>query len=214
MKLTAVFKEQEPNAVTVTTENSAGKGSQRVITPQQFIDILLNATDEEKALPRIGRIPEGFYDGYTDSRRGVHEAIMYIPAGVRPLLFIGSDEPLIVPFPVLVFYFRTKMGKVTVSKVFAAKDEKLTENTVLYSYPFGNVHDDGRICWGGNVLPDIKQLTDFEKLVEMFLGSETNNDLYRNVGGVTQEQLLAKLKGKKFFPNKWLVPINVMVRDL
>ena len=214
MKLTAVFKEQEPNAVTVTTENAEGKGTQRVISPQQLIDILLNATDEEKILPRIGRIPDGFYDGHSDSRRGVHEAIMYVPAGVRPLLFGSSAAHLIIPFPALVFYFRTKMGKVTISRVFAAKDEKLTDNTKLYHYPFGNVYDDGKICWGGNVLPDIKRLSDFEKVVELFLGAGTNNDLYRNVGGVTQEQLLMKLKGKKSFPNKWLVPHDLTVNKL
>lgn len=214
MKLTAIFREQEPNAVTVTTEDAEGKGTRRVIAPQQFIDILLNTMDEEKNLPRIGRIPEGFYDGHSDARRGVYEAIIYVPAGIRPLLFSGYEEHLIIPFPSLVFYFRTKMGKITVSKVFATKDKILTDNTVLYGYPFGNVHDDGRICWGGNVLPNIKQLADFEKVIELFLGAGTNNDLYRNVGGVTQELLLKKLKGKSSFPNKWLVPSNYTVSDL
>ena len=51
----------------------------------------------------------------------------------------------------------------------------------LCYYPFGNVYDNGKICWGNTVFPKMTSIKDAEKLIQAFFDAETNNDLYQEL---------------------------------
>lgn len=79
----------------------------------------------------------------------------------------------------------------------------------LCYYPFGNVYDNGKICWGNTVFPKMTSIKDAEKLIQAFFDAETNNDLYQNRIAEhpefkEQSGLLETLKEMEVFPQKWL----------
>ena len=78
----------------------------------------------------------------------------------------------------------------------------------LCYYPFGNVYDNGKICWGNTVFEN-----DFDQRCGEadpgIFDAETNNDLYQNRIAEhpefkEQSGLLETLKEMEVFPQKWL----------
>lgn len=102
--------------------------------------------------------------------------------------------------PNLLFYFSINKNKIVKSKVFAVKDkiDEITDDTILYRYPFGNVFTGGNICWGTNVLPKITSPLQLKGIPYMFINSPTVDDLYPKYKDMTQRELLMDLQNKKF----------------
>lgn len=185
----------------------------KTISFQQYREACNNVMLNGERVPRIGRLPHGFYNG--GSHDGVMEAIIRIPGGKRPIHYMGNE--FIIPFPDVVFHFVTEQGKPKTTKVWFAD-----ENGVLYHYPFANVYEDARICWGSNVLPHIADLKEMEKLYTIFFDAPTNNDLYKSptvtLDGkevqLNQRDYIEYVSKLDTFPMEWLRPAGLKIEEL
>ena len=217
MKVTATIDTKYPQAVRVHCEDDDNIAVLKHISYQDFVELLTESYKHDGAVNRIGTLPIGFIDGGYEKITSTYEAIMHLPAQERPMKYF--DKVYIVPFPDLVFYLKAQKGNVTTSKVFALESGDTTENAKLYRYPYGNVYDDGRICWGSNrnTIPRVHCLKDFEKVVTLFFGAETNNDLFQSpkyekdgvLVDVSQTELIQLVEGKEKFPVEFLNPCRI-----
>lgn len=213
---------ETPNIVKVEILETI-QGLKKVFTKRinynDFVKIINNSQIVEKML-RIGKLPSGFYDGNIDVNGGGFECLIVVPEGIKPLMYYESL--FTVPFPSLLFYFKVRDGRVVSSSVHAMVSENVNDKTLLYKYPFGNVDEDGTICWGKNIVNKINDLRSIEKAVSMFFGSPTNDDFWsvENIkipstdSRVLQRGLIESLVGKKRFPDKILVPTQYRVGDI
>lgn len=101
------------------------------------------------------------------------------------------------PIPRLVFGVRMlDNGKVVDCTLGVVADERPSESTQMYHYPFSNVYEDSRVCTGNNVLPRYKKRAAMRNFPRYLLGLPDNDDWRtspprsRNWGPSTQERLL------------------------
>lgn len=210
MKITSVIDSNKSLVSVVIEEN--GTEIRKSILFREYQKACVSV-DAGSGVQRVGKLPEGFIDGGVDGTN--FEAIIKVPGGKRPFKYLETEY--FIPFPDMVFHFVAQKGRVTATETWFAD-----ENGVLYHYPYGNVYVNGAICWGGNLLPSIGCLKDFEKLVTLFYSASTNNDLYQNVetkiGGrkveLTQRELLELVSKEETFPKKLLKPFGLSIAQL
>ena len=145
-----------------------------------------------------------------------------LPASMQMMQYENTQYDVCVPS--LVFSFHVDTGRLEKTRVFVLKDDKPTGNSVLYRYPFGNVYDDGRVCWGSNVFPDILEIKRLEMVMTLFIHSPCNSDLYNSekcigVKDIPLRELFEQLHNKQDFPEEYLMPIkkqrgNMCLKDL
>lgn len=211
MKITSVIDSTSAN-VRVVIEND-GTEVTKTVTFKQYREACSAIGEYATAIPRVGRLPQGFYDGGASD--GSYEAIIKVPAGKRPFFYFGKEY--CIPFPELVFHFHQSAGEGRKTKVWAA-DEK----GKLYRYPFGNVYNDAKICWGRNVVPKVECLKDFDQLVALFFSASTNDDMYHPIHTVIdgkevslrQRDLVEVLSKMDAFPTEWLHPFGLHIDKL
>lgn len=167
----------------------------------EFLSLLQNSAVMGQVM-RIGRLPQGYYDGALSPAENTFKMAVSIPAAVRPIQYF--DTVYVVPFPALMFIFCVATGRINVSEVVALDTDVPQEDSIVYHYPFGNVYNDGKICWGNIALPSISNPLELPKAVSAFFASETNNDLYEIVDGRQQRQLLEELSNADTFPKRYL----------
>ena len=217
MKVISTIDTRAPGTVRVHCEDDDNIAFIKNISYHDYLAILQNSTvSDGERVKRIGTLPFGWYDGGYEESTGTYEAILHLPAAERPFIYYGKSY--VVPFPGLVFYLKAQKGNVTCSRLFALAEDGISETSVLHHYPYGNVYDDGKICWGGNDvnMPKIQCFKDFEKVVELFFGAETNNDLYQSPElkkdgkkvEMSQSELVMLLEGKEKFPVEFLRKSN------
>ena len=213
MKVVATMDTKTPSVVSVHCEDEDNIAFIKNISYHSFLELLQKSTvEDENVTVRMGTLPEGWYDGGYNDVTGTYEAIIHVPAAEQP--FNYYEKSYILPFPDLVFYLKAQKGRITASKVFALADP-IKKGDRLYRYPYGNVYEDGRICWGKNKkLPEITCFKDFEKVIQLFFAAETNNDLYKSPNfsrnsekvELSQSELIQFLTGKTEFPVEILNP--------
>lgn len=83
------------------------------------------------------------------------------------------------PLPRLVFGLRMlDSGKVAECSMGVVADEKPTESTQMFRYPFSNVHPGGKVCTGNNVLPLYKKISAMKNFPRYLLGLPDNDDMF------------------------------------
>lgn len=211
MKVVSTIDTAHPAYVRICVEDGEKVQELKNITMDDYVQLVNGSVATQKKMERIGKLPDGFYDGGYDVLTGTYEAIIHVPGGKRPIFFM--EQAHVVAFPSLVFYLRTDRNRMTKSLLFAVDDSKgLSEQSKLYHYPYGNVYKDGRICWGRNELPKISSFADFGGVINLFFGSPTNNDLYeppeiKQEGKEfkpSQQELIGFAEKEDFFPEKFL----------
>ncbi len=168
---------------------------------------------ETVELAPIGEIPFGYYNGAVGIINSKLKAdiVTVLPASMQIMQYENTQYDVCVPS--LVFSFHVDKGRLEKTRVFVLKDEEPTEKSVLYRYPFGNVYDDGKVCWGSNVFPDILEIKRLEMVMTLFIQSPCNSDLYQSekcigVKGVLLRELFEQLHNKQNFPEEYLMPIK------
>lgn len=168
---------------------------------------------ETVELAPIGEIPFGYYNGAVGIINSKLKAdiVTVLPASMQIMQYENTQYDVCVPS--LVFSFHVDKGRLEKTRVFVLKDEEPTEKSVLYRYPFGNVYDDGKVCWGSNVFPDILEIKRLEMVMTLFIQSLCNSDLYQSekcigVKGVPLRELFEQLHNKQNFPEEYLMPIK------
>ncbi len=134
-----------------------------------------------------------------------------MPAAQRYMNFSG--EQMVLPYPSLVFYLKESDGQLETSKCFALKVRSINRlhmKSVLYAFPFGNVHpQNAHICWGTNNTTGLDGFRGLRQAIETFLCSESNMDYVQKgsfKGYKSYRNLLQDLIGQDKFPNSVLVP--------
>jgi hypothetical protein len=115
-----------------------------------------------------------------------------------------------VPFPRLIFGFELmqREGKYDITKVMlgALEDQcLLNEDSEVYFYPYTNVQNDFKVCWGGSQLPSLDRVSQLTTIPELFFNSP-NSDCYyssANASNLPYRELVEKLKGREF-PDEFL----------
>lgn len=177
MEIIAKFNDSAISVVEtqITTDN--GETEVKHMTLTDFVNCLQESVEQTDTMLSIGKLPIGYYDGKIDPIIPSNfKCTIVIPRGIHPVNYF--ETIYLIPFPEIVFFFEVEKGNVATSRCFAVKDGPITDTTNLCHYPFGNVHKDGKVCWGSNLLPAVENLKDLDILVALFFGSPTNDDLY------------------------------------
>lgn len=123
------------------------------------------------------------------------------------------------PLPRLVFGVRMlDNGKMADCSIGVVADETPTPDTMMYHYPFSNVHPDGKVCTGNNVLPRYKKLTALKHFPRYLLGLPDNDDMYDNEKNrlkLGHGELMEHLKDKEpaYYYSDILVPNGKTLAD-
>ncbi len=177
--MTAKIIENEPCVVHIQIAKTQD-GVEEVITKKVSVEDyikIINSSIIGDSKKRIGKLPIGYYDGKISSNG--YSVIISMPAGICPLSYYNTT--FLIPFPRLVFYFKVEEGRIFESYVYASVDEELTDESVLYHYPFGNVYQCGSICWGGNCFGgECDKMSSLNSVISLFYTSPTNDDLWKS----------------------------------
>lgn len=207
------MKGESNEAEVVLTANDGSKNHKTV----GIDDIISNLTSSFKLstglLPRSTRFFSGSPNDYII---GIEE-----PSKIRR--FARRDEKasttqIRIPFPICFFIFNVKGNRVQKSNVFATRSSILKEDDQLYRFPFGNVYNDGSICWGSNKLGVINSPLSLVGVIATFYDVPFNGDLFDNhiinyppdVAGF--HSFINHLNGKDVFPSTLLVKAGCSVK--
>ena len=119
---------------------------------------------------------------------------------LRADVIYGDREFPNFPIPRLVFGVRVlENGKVAECSMGVVADEAPTMDTLMFFYPFSNVHSDDRVCTGNNVLPRYRKISALKNFPRYLLGLPDNDDKYdseHNRLKLSHGELLEHLKDK------------------
>lgn len=96
--------------------------------------------------------------------------------------------------------------------IHAIQDEVLSPNTNVYSFPFGNLYEDGSVCWGDNVFEPATNLLFLDNvLTKYFTATPFNNDLdprdgYDNLRSMLSIRVLTTLNLYKYLSRQYSFP--------
>lgn len=164
-----------------------------------------------------GVLPGGtrFYSG----TKSVYRIGIQVPAKVRTADFNLHDVgpmKVTVPFPEMLFVFSIREKRISDSTLFACIPPIGRPHDRLYFFPFGNVYEDGRVCWGSVHQPQIEEPIVLDTMVTRFFGSVFSGHLVHGSsmfnppeeGVVNLRTLLEHLSGREHFPDRVLKASN------
>ena len=211
--LTIKIKAGSANASVSLAEH----GGQSVHKSVAIDDLISTLTSSHKMntgiLPRSTR----FFNGTASKYRIGLETIPRIrnfSMWSRSVESNGKPKILQIPFPPCLFVFDVSGRKLIMTKVFALQALLSTENDDLYSFPFGNIYDDNKVCWGTAKLPAIQNPMNLISVISVFLDSNFNGDLFHLHGIKTETgdriddfwSFIKYLDKKPVFPGDFLQP--------
>lgn len=197
----------------VVITGADGKKISRIVTVESLIRALCNSATLPKVNITVGEIPFGYYDAQVSEVQGKFSADMVavLPAGKQMMRY--EETYYDVSIPSLVFRFSVEREKLVKTEVYAMKDETPTDHSHLYRYPFGNVSESGRVCWGGNQFSDIRSLKSLEEAMMLFIQSPGNADYfdgkrYCGHAEISLRELFERLKDEETYPEDYLVALK------
>lgn len=197
----------------VIMEDEEGVKRSRLVTIESLLGALKNSVVKEAVNIPVGRVPFGYYDAAVGSFEGKYraEVVTVLPAGKQMVQYEETRYDICMPS--LVFHFKVEGTRLMYTSVYVIKDEKPADKTMLYRYPFGNVSAEGHVCWGSNVLPEIKDLKALESVMMLFIQSPGNSDYYKGKEycgheDLTLRQLYEMLKDRDEYPEEYLVAMK------
>lgn len=191
-----------------------GKLIQKVVSIDDVKDAINSNCITENSMMYLGKIPSYFYDGYikNDTNKFSCHVIFILPRKKRFMNY--KHKAWWIPFPTLAFQFSVTNNFLTESKVFAIKGDVDDKQTLCY-FPFGNVYESGKICWGNINLPEIPSLWKLKNIVDLFFETSSNEELFRKPENIADfHEFLTLLENKKTFPKKFLVSSNFVLESL
>ncbi len=128
--------------------------------------------------------------------------------------FNNHGKRLNIHYPNVLFKFLlNKEKELKSTEVYVIKEEDLNvtsswgvqainiaDDTQLYKYPWGNVRDDGSLCWGSNSFQKLDNYMVLNEVVSSFYEASTNRDytkgIFREIE--TRTELIKKFKSEPF----------------
>lgn len=117
-----------------------------------------------------------------------------------------------VPYPRLIFAFTVELPVIRNVHIAAVVDDTVTEDTLVYRYPYSNVYDNYSACWHG--IPSVKSLAELATLPNVYLVSPNDDAMYEhaNNSGMGYRELMESLQDKPF-PQEFLIPTGLTFRQ-
>ena len=189
--------EKSSQIVRVEYTDSNAMSFAKEISLEDYVKLLSKTRDGvEKTI--IPRLPEGtVYLEWGDAFN--YNIAVAVNAMVHPTAFMSSENVAMLPFPGLIFLFKVERGILTNSRCFAiqALPRAVTPETEIYMFPYGNVYDDGKLCWGSNFdISHVESVASLETVVETFFNATMNRDLFKEQH--LNEDALKKKKRKNY----------------
>lgn len=212
--------------VTLTNNNGIVM-DQSKMTIDEFIKCLTESTffdqDEEKTITTLSPILPMNCPFYFEKKRK-NSVVRYIPIIVEKnkwdimvhnTLFLNVGFPkLLIIYPLVESLEGLKiMGNI---KIFALKDEAISEETSLYKFPFSNVSN-GNLCLGTNKKPSINSYADLTNLHKKFLFNTPFTDDYysnRNASSASNVREFVISMKDKDFDDELLISKNIQIKEL
>ncbi len=173
-------------------------------------DLLLELSKDMEIT--TGILPSGtkFYSGTRNRYRIGIEVSAKVRTADFKLHEVGQRS-MTVPFPEMFFVFAVGDRRITDSLLFACLPPIGRSHDRLYHFPFGNVWEDGRICWGNIAHPEIAEPIALDGVVNKFFSSIFSGHLVHGTnmfhppsGVVNLRTLLEHLAGQEHFPDTML----------
>ena len=192
-----VIKISSERAEIVVEQLEGSVISRKTLSPDTFIKALLGSRFDDSVYP-TGFLPDYCFAAAVSGANRTY--YLRYPELSADISYYGTEYPNF-PLPRLVFSFKylPDCGKIGGAGLAVVKDERLTPDTVTYTYPFSNVHSDKRICLGNNALPVYKDPTRIHTLMRFILSFPNNDDMFsdkNNKLGMGYRDLLEHLKDK------------------
>lgn len=165
-------------SVSMTITNDKNITKQKTVAIEDLKALLVS--DYKLA---TGLLPAG--TRYYKGAAAQYSIMIELPAKVRDMTLStynasGSkrvNEIIQVPYPTCLFYFSIRANKIVDLRLNSLKYPLQSETDALYCFPFSNVYNDGRICWGSVGLPNVSKPIELIGIINLFLGSQFNGDL-------------------------------------
>lgn len=203
----------------VVFTDEKGRKNSKIVEISSLLKAFNSATVETVDMAPIGEIPFGYYNGAIAicHKKLKADIVTVLPASMQMMQYENTRYDVCVPS--LVFSFHVDKGRLEKTRVFVLKDAKPADDSMLYRYPFGNVHDDGEVCWGSNELPDIHEIKRLEMVMTLFIQGQCNSDLYHSekcIGekDVPLRELFEKLRNMQSFPEEYFMPMKKKNRNM
>lgn len=217
MESMSVYFKNDTDLITVYRVFENGEEDSKTMNLTDFVSALTDSIGKT-CFTELGEIPFGYFRGSINPcDTSSFKVAVIIPQDKRILSYYNEDH--LVPFPELLFLFNVKSGWVNKSYAYSLVSSK--NRKIVAHYPYGNVYDDGRICWGLNHLPRVENMKGIEHIVDLFFGSETNDHLYAAGTNIikreeffNQRGLILAAEGRKRFPAKWLKSYHLLLNEV
>jgi len=145
---------------------------------------------------------------------------MQVPAKVRTVKFSMMDKSYMLPFPELLFVFSIRDKNIIKTKLFACIPPIGRKHDMLYLFPFGNVYEDGSICWGSVNRYNVEEPAALDGMVASFFSSVFSGHLTwgtrmfhppADSGVGDLRGLVEYLSGKEHFPDNILKASSINI---
>lgn len=199
----------------VSYKGENGEVIEKRVGAETFAQLISGNLIVAEELVEVPKLPDIFYKTkVSPTKQGSFETLLVFKAQIRGFSYLG--EPFFIPFPALLMKLKFVDGVRQIAEIYALDTDHPTNDSKVYCYPFGNVDpQDGHICFG-NISMDITSVEDAPKVFQFFIEGQTNNDLYdrQNTEGLTQEQLIKKIKDLETYPTYLLKENGKTIKEL
>ena len=211
-----VIKLSAARAELVVEQMENGVIKRKTLTPETFGKCILGSRYDE-SVHTTGFLPEHCFCVTLSGEDRIY--YLRCPTLRADISYYGTEYENF-PLPRLVFAFKyaPESGKVLNARLAVVPDERLNADTVLYRYPFSNVHDSFGICLGNNALPVYKDPGRLHTLMALILRFPNNNDMFspdNNKLELGYRDLLEHLKDKEpsYYYTDILIPSGKTLKD-
>ena len=187
---------------------------------EDYCTLFLGAKKEALSFSRLSEPSKYFYDGMVSQKEDSFKVQLLVPAGKHQMVSQHYDFADIIPYPALLFNLVFSEGRAIRKDCYAVvpdKNGRLTEDSVLYRYPYGNVSDAGSICMG-SISVKCNSLTEADKFCEEFFLGIDEGHYYTPEVMISKNWNLGRLYNevlkKEKFPTSWLVPNGRTYKDI
>lgn len=210
LQLTYVENPKTCDAFFRVTCEEKGITTVKNLTVEETLRLLGKSTYEnEVKYYDPGEKPYGYVKHFASDRADTFKIALLYPAKKRGVKYF--TDTYFVPYPNVLYIYEVRKGYVQTKRCFAVKDKEIKPDTKLYRFPFGNVTGDtGSMCYGNIKFPRLKNMSDIDKVVDLFLSGGVNDDLWH--GNISKKwkqfELFQYLENKKTFPSNLLVEVE------
>lgn len=203
------------NTLIVEEQKPGGIVSYKEIDPVEFY-FAINSSYVSRDFLESGFLPDHCL--HLSMNCAERRYVLWNPELRADMAYLEKEYPNF-PIPRLVFGVRVlDTGKMAECSIGVVADETPTPESKMYHYPFSNVHPDGRVCTGNNVLPRYKKLTALKHFPRYLLGLPDNDDMYdaeKNKLCLSHGELMEHLKDKEpgYYYSDILVPNGKTLED-